>query len=194
MGFELNKGDARILAFVAEYRLLTVTQLTAITQRSHQVIRRRLRTLRDEGLLDTRMRGYGRGPGRPEDFVFLTEKGNKTLDDKGVVHQALDKKNGNSIDPTLVDHDLLVNWFRIHLLQIERDLPELSTEFLAENTRRQAASGGKPVSLQERLPCPKGEKDWTEFIPDGVFCIMREHRHGCQAYTVDRYVSVMYWD
>ena len=106
--------------------------------------------------------------------MFLTEKGNKTLDDKGVVNQVFDKKNENSIDPALVDHNLLVNWFRIHLLQIERALPKLATEFLVENAGRQAASGEKPISLQERLPCSASEKDWTEFIPDGVFCIKSE--------------------
>ena len=40
MVYELNKGDAQLLAVFAEYGLLAVAQLTAITQRSNQVITR----------------------------------------------------------------------------------------------------------------------------------------------------------
>ena len=38
MDLRLNRGDMKILSLIALYRILTVSQLAAITQRSRQVI------------------------------------------------------------------------------------------------------------------------------------------------------------
>jgi hypothetical protein len=75
MGSALNKNDRKLFGSIAQYKTLTVKQLSAISQRSFQVIRRRMRDLANEGLIATKMQGYGRSRGRPEDLVFLTEKG-----------------------------------------------------------------------------------------------------------------------
>ena len=51
MANKITNGDIKLLSSIAEYKFLTVKQLAAITQRSMQVIRRRIRTLRDECVL-----------------------------------------------------------------------------------------------------------------------------------------------
>ncbi len=40
---KIIKNDLKLLSYIAEYRFLTVKQLSALTQRPLQVIRRRLR-------------------------------------------------------------------------------------------------------------------------------------------------------
>jgi hypothetical protein len=42
MSFKLNKSDYKSLECIAEYRMLTVTQIAAIFHKSRQVVRRRL--------------------------------------------------------------------------------------------------------------------------------------------------------
>jgi len=58
MANKITNGDIKLLSSIAEYKFLTVKQLAAITQRSMQVIRRRIRTLRDERLISLKERDF----------------------------------------------------------------------------------------------------------------------------------------
>ena len=78
----ITNGDIKLLSWIAEYKFLTVNQLTAITQRSMQVIRKRLRFLKSENLIIMQERAFGEGPGHPENIVILTKKSLKLLKDK----------------------------------------------------------------------------------------------------------------
>ena len=51
MVFNPNKNDLALLASIAEHEALTVGQLSALSQRSRQVVRRRLRILESEGII-----------------------------------------------------------------------------------------------------------------------------------------------
>ena len=51
MAFNPNKNDLALLASIAEHEVLTVGQLSALSQRSRQVLRRRLRILESEGII-----------------------------------------------------------------------------------------------------------------------------------------------
>ena len=64
---KLNLNDHDLLLSIANYKILTVKQLSIISQRSCQVIRRRMRALAKEGVIATRMEGYGGGRGRPKE-------------------------------------------------------------------------------------------------------------------------------
>jgi len=168
MTFKVNKNDRKLLTSVGEYRVLTVKQLSALRQRSFQVIRRRIRDLADEGLITIRMQGYGHGRGRPEDLISLTAKGTTFLDEEvissGHAAGATDKPENSFF----LDHLLLVNWFRIHLLQIERAIPPLSIYYLSANSQ---PSGGNSPFISERIPEDHRPEKFVEFIPDGVFSI-----------------------
>ena len=80
-----------------------------------------------------RERSYGNKQGRPEDLIFLDEKGWELLLDK---NDNLGKKGlpvDKSLDSIFIEHDLLLNWFLVHLIQIEREIPQLSVNFLTQN-------------------------------------------------------------
>ncbi len=66
MSFKLNKSDYKSLECIAEYRMLTVTQIAAIFHKSRQVVRRRLNNLEQAGLIEITGRELGRGRGRPK--------------------------------------------------------------------------------------------------------------------------------
>ncbi len=168
MDSKLNKGDKQILSFIALYRILTVSQLAALTQRSRQVIRRRLRYLSGEDLIINRMRGYGRSSGRPEEIVLLAEKAASILKNEGSFLESIPLISPKNIDAIAVDHDLLINWFFIHLIQVDNSIPDLAIEpwspgFLTNNQ-------GSHVFFDPRIRI-ESEDDFIEFIPDGIFTV-----------------------
>jgi len=167
---KIVKKDWELLNFIADYKFITVRQLSALSQRSCQVLRRRLRVLVNDALV-TRMRAYGQGSGRPEELYVLTEKGRGRLQKNGIysadVADIIDKKT----DSIFIDHDFLVNWFRIHLLQIERVIPSLSVLFLTAHSNTLNQNKGDRFFLQERIPFDSNREKFIEFIPDGVFSV-----------------------
>jgi hypothetical protein len=169
MGLRLNRGDKKILSLISLYRILNVSQLAAITQRSRQVIRKRLRFLFSKNLILMKMRGFGRGSGRPETIISITEKAAELLLNKGVfseINSLIPKKN---IDFLAVDHELLINWFYIHLIQIEQSITDLAINprapgFLLNNTE-------KHYNFFRSLIRIETGDDFIEFVPDGIFTI-----------------------
>lgn len=164
----LTKGDKEILSLIALYRILTVSQLAALTQRSRQVIRRRLRFFSDEGYIINRMRGYGRSSGRPEEIILLAEKSAEFLKDEGLFQGSIPLISPKNIDAIAVDHDLLINWFYIHLIQVDNSIPDLAIKpwspgFLMNKQ-------GSHVFFDPRIRI-ESEDDFIEFIPDGIFTI-----------------------
>ena len=89
MPFKLNKSDYKTLECIAEYRMLTVTQTAAIFHKSRQVVRRRLNNLEQAGLIEITGREFGRGRGRPENSLGLTERGVDILRDKGLLNKEI---------------------------------------------------------------------------------------------------------
>ena len=169
MNSKLSRGDTKILSLIALYRILTVSQLAAITQRSRQVIRRRLRFLSHENLILTRMRGYGRGSGRPEDIISITETAAELLQNEGMFSKSISLIPQKNIDFLAVDHDLLINWFYIHLVQIEQCIPDLaihprSPGFLLNNTEKHYNSFKSLIRIETG-------NNPIEFVPDGIFTI-----------------------
>ena len=134
MSFRLKTTDCNILECLAEYRILTVSQVASLFHKSKQAIRRRLHDLEERGLIEVIGTELGRGRGRPENSLGLTERGVDVLKEKDLLGQGIpyDKVLSDSLFGK--DHQLLVNWFRIHLKQIERVLPRLSMKVFAPNS------------------------------------------------------------
>jgi hypothetical protein len=165
------KNDRDLFNFIADFKFLTVSQLSALSQRSRQVIRRRLRFFVGENVVETRMRAYGRGRGRPEELIFLTEKGREFLKDKGILSDNAADITDKAKDSIFIDHDFLVSWFRIHLVQIERVIPQLSVHYLTSRSNTFTQSKDDRHLLHERVSIDSSLEKYFEFIPDGVFSI-----------------------
>jgi hypothetical protein len=183
----VTKNDGELLASIGEHKALTVKQLSILSQRSSQVVRRRIRTPTEEELIITKIHGYGRGRGRPEDLNFLTEKGASLLANEGILSGYFTDKEEI---PLSIDHLLLVNWFRIHLLQIERSIPQLSVKYLDPNSQSRARDSDDSLSPSTTS---NGPEKSIEFIPDGVFSIKivgKNSRHlGNSHRYIERYAE-----
>ena len=170
MANKITNGDIKLLSSIAEYKFLTVKQLAAITQRSMQVIRRRIRTLRDERLISLKERDFGGRSGRLEYISFLTEKGLKLIREKEILSAHAKYITDKTAKSIFIDHDLLVNWFFIHLIQIGRENPSLSTKHLTISSHRLKSGSLEKPLLMERISNGQSAENY-KMIPDGVFII-----------------------
>jgi len=168
---KFTKGDTPLLSHIAEYKFLTVKQLVALSQRPTQGIRRRLRSLAKEGLVAMGERGFGHGPGRRENIIIVTEKGMELLRDKEVISENAAYITDKTPDSIFLDHDLLVNWFFIHLLQIGRDNLLLNTQHLTTSSHSLQEGNADNPLLMERFAVDGMPDETVTMIPDGVFII-----------------------
>ena len=169
MSFKMNHNDGKVLRTLAEYRTLTPAQITTFYQKSRQVIWRRLRTLEKERLLQTIRYELGRGRGRPESVLGLTEHGVDILIEKRLIGKEVPYEKILVDEHFCIDHQLLLNWFRIHLNQVEKVLPQINIKFLAHNSPFLPRSHNGPTFISDYSPVPDQDVPGTKFIPDGVF-------------------------
>ena len=170
----LTNGDSKLLEWIGGHKVLTVKQLSVFSLRSDQVVRRRLRVLEERGIVETRERGYGKNRGRPENIVFLTKEGKIFLRDNGFISDHDACPVGSTIEGFSVNHELLVNWFRIHLLQIEKSIPMLSVQMLSSVLFAMNKDDNNGSVDQKHIPVTIDSTKSAEFIPDEVFSIRHE--------------------
>lgn len=176
MAGKITKGDIAVLSYIAEYKVLTVKQLSALTQRSFQVVRRRLRFFMEENLIAVGKQMFGKGPGPRESALVLTDKGVKLLEGEGILSRHASYITDKTSGSMFVEHDLLVNWFFIHLLQIERVNPQFKVRFVTASSHSlKQGKADKPLIL-ERLSTVEDPEDTYIMIPDGVFTVNKKER------------------
>lgn len=171
MAFQLNKKDLEMLSFLAETRALTVTQLAVFQKRGNQVVRRRIRALSSEGLIQSDARELGKSRGRPEQVIHLTEAGIELLRSK--LPDLKDIPNDWLGPPSRrrLEHQILLNWFRLHLTDIPNVTPNLSVRIIS-----------LPFTLLETGPTSKGSPDPFKrkrpkgFDPDMVFFVTHSQK------------------
>ena len=66
MAVRLDERDLRLLASVAEHRVLRIRHAAVLHRRNVRSLRRRLSQLEESGLIGAIAQGFGRGRGRPE--------------------------------------------------------------------------------------------------------------------------------
>src|SRR4030042_1699807 len=87
MPLRLKTTDCDILASLAEYRVLTMSQVAAVFHKNRQVVRRRLNDLEEGGFVEVVGSEFGRGRGRPENSLGLTERGIDVLKERSLLSQ-----------------------------------------------------------------------------------------------------------
>ena len=171
MTFRLREDDCRTLECMAEHRILTVTQLAAILQKSKQIIRRRINDLEKEGLVEVTGREFGRGRGRPENSLGLTEPGVDILKHRGLLVQDVPYEDVCADCLSCANHQLLLNWFRIHLNQVEKALSRVSVKAFAHNSPFLPKDQNGRILIADYSPVPGAGMQGVKFIPDAVFGI-----------------------
>lgn len=170
---QARANDILFLKLLAEYRVLTFNQIAAIYNISPRAARKKAKTIFSEKLISIMPMNFGQGKGRPENLITISSAGvsalyaSKTLDEKVSLERILFR------DYQRIEHELLVNWFRIHLMHIEKQAPELSVDFISPMTPfLQLRKDGSPL-ISDIVTI--GGQDRT-FVPDGVFSIAHKNQ------------------
>jgi hypothetical protein len=171
-----TKGDTALLSYIAEYKFLTIKQLSALSKRPVPSIHRRRRHLEKEHLIVMTERGFGSGRGRREIIIFMTRKGLEFLRHQEVLSEHAAYITDKTTDSIFLEHDLLVNWFFIHLLQIKRENRQLATQCLTTSSHDLRMGTADNPLLQERFATDETFENVRIMIPDGVFTISHQEK------------------
>jgi len=178
---KLLKKDYNLLRCITAFRILTVSQIAALNQRSRQVIRRRLRELRKKGLVSIQHQICTDKTGRPENIVLLTLRGY----DLAKKNDRIGKMNileNKAIDSYCINHDLLVNWVIIALLQMKRQLLNVQLYFLTPYYS--SIEKGSPNSSLIKIQL-FGNSYTPDFIPDCVFVLSDSESHKALLFFIE---------
>ena len=176
MAFRLRERDCKALECLADYRILTVPQLAAFFRKNKQTIRRRFNVLEKEGFIEVIKRDFGRARGRPENLLGLTERGIDVLREKNLVGGDVPYENIGPVSHRLIDHQLLLNWFRIHLNEIDKVEPRPTPRFWAYNSPFVPREPNGRIITTDYSPIGHRTVREVKFTPDAVFIMTNAAR------------------
>ena len=171
MAFCFNSYDQDILVSIAEHGILNVYHLTTLHQRNANALRRRLKILRVEGLVQISSRGFGNGRGRPEGVISLTNEAADLLKARGVISSSARPDQITAAKIECVDHELAVNDLRVQLVQLQRIMPVLTIHFFSARTPLFSGSPSALGSIHEIIDQEDTAGNTVEFNPDGVLAM-----------------------
>ena len=171
---ELSLRKLTVLELIAEYRVLLTAQVALLSGTGLRAAQKKIMMLRHRGYLTFSHYELEGNRGRPKGVCSLTEKGAELLKREGLIISEIPNHRITGEAIVNVQHELLINWFRIHLLQIDVHIPELHTEFISATTPFQALNEDGLPLIADRISDDDADEG---FIPDGVFCIRNEQQN-----------------
>lgn len=158
--------DLNMLLSIQEFSLLSIKQIEQTNRTSQQMARRRIRYLEKHGLVETTSRGFGKSMGRPEKVVFLSFEGLKYLQHSGMVDKNVSMEKRSAINSRVVEHQLMLNWIRLCLMQMGHGNGDLSMDFLSPAIHSESYKIGI-----------ENKRIGALLIPDGIFSITHNEQN-----------------
>ncbi|MCH8020989.1 replication-relaxation family protein [candidate division KSB1 bacterium] len=171
---ELSSRKLELLKLIAEYRVLLTAQVALLSGTGQRAAEKATQMLRDRGYLTFSHYDFEGNRGRPKGVCSLTERGAELLQKEGLIDAEIPNHRMTGEEIVHVSHELLINWFRIHLLQIDIHIPDLHTEFISATTPFQPLNEDGLPMIADRV---SGDDADDGFIPDGVFSIRNEQQN-----------------
>ena len=172
---KLNAHQLGLLSSIAEHRILLTSQLAHLHNRHVRTTRRAVTTLEEMGLVQASF--HARGSGHPEKLLSLTAAGVEALRDHDLVDLELPADCVTAETIHCVNHQLLLNWFRIHLVDLERHWPKFTVRFLSSTSPFLPRDpSGRQLTYQQ-IDVAGNRQGPTGFLPDTVFSITHATRH-----------------
>lgn len=178
MPSELTPKELELITLIAEHRLLSTGQLARLRNRDGHRIRRAVIGLEKRGLVVVAHGGVGLGRdrGRPEKVLSLTASAVELLKAQGRLAATIPVDQVTATGMRCTQHQLLLNWFRVFLVELERCCPQFSIRLLAGNSPLiQRGPDGRATRYEEACLTEPGKKT-NAFVPDGVFWITHAGR------------------
>ena len=156
----LSPKELLLLTSLAEYRVLSAGQISALGLASRQMARRRIGDLMKSGHIGVAHQPFRGLAGRPENVVFLRTAGVELLKNRGELDRKVPNDVLTRVDFRTLGHQLLINWFRIHLNLISQHQTNLVINYLSPTHHHDRYSR----SFTDPGPV-------AGVIPDGIFSI-----------------------
>lgn len=171
MAFRLKASDLTIFEAIAEHRIVTASQISAVLNKKRQSIWRRILELGKQDFIHISERQFGRSRGRPEKLVSMGSHGVDVLKEKQILGADVPEDLIIAEKIHCVDHQLMLNWFHIHLNHLQAVHPRLGIKFLSHSSPfLPKALSGHPLTT-DFAPVEDNQDEVVKFIPDGVFSI-----------------------
>jgi len=170
---KITSKEKDLLMIIADYQLLLIDQIVLITGLGKREVQRKINNLYKKDLIKFVSRKPNGQRGRTEFVSTLNENGVKRLQNENIIDE------DTPIDTFIfnkthnIEHQMLLNWFRIHLNFISKKLPDLTTDFLSSTNPFFTEQYGKPFVAEKN----DSGKFQFEFIPDGVFYIQSTNQN-----------------
>ena len=160
----LSQGD--MLRYLATYRLLTADQLALLRDITLRGARKGLSKLEGLGFIEARQVAYGQARGRPARAYSLSHKGIHHLKESDPDWEGVPLDLWR--DEAASAHQLLLNWFLLHVLHLPQALPQLEVQMLNDALALPMVS--PEVRPASSIAVPGGT------IPDAIFAIPCEEQ------------------
>jgi len=171
MALKLSKQDLATIISLAEYRVMTIRHLEVLYPGNKRVLRRKLKKFADQGLIQIGSGVFIKKRGRPKDIFSLGEEGFEFLKAKEILNKDIPYERVKAITAHSLSHMLLINDFRIQLVQAEKLAPNLSATFLSPNSPFIPRFDDDRPIVYERFALDKDGANWVNYTPDGVFVL-----------------------
>ncbi len=167
----LTDQDKNRLALVAEYRVLTAEQMSALGFGVVRSARRWAVQMEQRGLLASTAKGFGGKPGQPEKVFSLTKEAVDFLKEKAVLPSDVPAERVQWSSMPILEHQLAVNRFAISVQELAAEPTRLEARFLTATTPflEPLKSGHPYVAGFASDSDVEIEMEW--FTPDGVLSL-----------------------
>ena len=171
MPTRISQGLLKLLTDLADYRMLSLSQVAFLHFRGKRAARRRTQQLEKDGLVDLLLgRSTPRG-GRPENVYGISREGLKVLQTQKAFLDSLtfDQVGGERLSRQ-AGHQLLLNWCRLHLVHLAKTFPRVEYDFLACNSPLALdADLGLPI-VSDRVAMSEDDSP-VRFTPDAAYML-----------------------
>jgi len=167
----ITPKEQELLKLLAEYQLLLTNQIAILGGTGLRAAQKRMLILDQKEMVNIYHRPLNGNQGRPDKIYTISQKGINYLKDSEILNNTISLNSISTKESSNLEHEILINWFRIHLQYIDKCLPDLETEFIsASSLFLPSKNNGQPLIAEEIEIDDSNE----EFIPDGVFSILNK--------------------
>ena len=160
-----------LLADIADYRIISLSQIAYLRCSGKRSTRRKMQQLEKDGLVVTLPGPTARGGGRPEKVYGVSRKGLDLINSERPdgpqlgFEQACGEKLGHQ-----TAHQLLLNWCRVHLVHLTREFPRVEHRLLSSNSPLALDEKDGLCIVSDSVSGPEDESP-VRFTPDAAFTL-----------------------
>ncbi|MBN2590802.1 MAG: replication-relaxation family protein [Sedimentisphaerales bacterium] len=171
MAEKLSKQDIVILTTLAEYRVMTISQLGILYSGSARPLRGKLKKLAEQKLIEIQSGPYSGKKGRPTQIFSIARAGFNFLRSNKILSYNVSYDQVGEISAHSQPHMLAINDFRVQLVQVQKIVPDLIVEFLSPNSPfvPLVSQHECMTIVYEQFAFGAEDTKWVRYTPDGVF-------------------------